>query len=190
MKAEVRKSEDELLVQAIHKTMGQMEQLKQACLRLSVNADAELALFMRETERLLERVQLAAPEAVRQEPEQAVQTPGLIKKTNQPAAAYVAGRKLAYAPGKSSRFLQRRSEQAIRKRTSRNKRGRTAGERAVGDHKRQQRPHTKPALQPKQPKLTKKPVELQQPKRTQSVNAAQPGDYSGIRTSSNLKRSL
>lgn len=41
MKAEARKSEDELLVEAIHKTMGQMEQLKQACLRLSVNADDE-----------------------------------------------------------------------------------------------------------------------------------------------------
>lgn len=61
MKAEARKSEDELLVEAIHKTMGQMEQLKQACLRLSVNADDELALFMRETERLLERASVHRP---------------------------------------------------------------------------------------------------------------------------------
>ncbi|WP_340024903.1 hypothetical protein MHI24_07130 [Paenibacillus sp. FSL K6-1096] len=187
MKAEVRKSEDELLVQAIHKTMGQMEQLKQACLRLSVNADAELELFMRETERLLERVQSPVQEAVRQEPERSIQASALIKKTVRPAAAYVAGRKIAYASGKSGRFPQRRSEQAIRKRTSRNKRGQTAGARASGEHKRLQRPQTKPVLQPK---LPKKSVELQQPKRVQSVNAAQPIDYSGIRTSSNLKRSL
>lgn len=187
MKAEARKSEGELLVQAIHKTMGQMEQLKQACLQLSVNADAELALFMRETERLLDRVQLAAPEAARQEPEQAVQASGLIKKTIRPAAAYVSGRKLSYEPGKTGRFLQRRSVQAISKGTSRKKRGRTAGMRAASEHKRPQRSQTKPAPQPK---LTKKSAELLQPKRTQSVNAAQPGDYSGIRTSSNLKRSL
>lgn len=189
MKAEARRSEDELLVQAIHKTMGQMEQLKQTCLRLSVNADAELALFMRETERLLERVQSPAQEAVRQEPERAraVQASTLVKKTIRPAAAYVAERKLAYASGKSSRFLQRRSEQVIRKRTSRKKRGRTSGVRAANEHKRPQRSQSKPTLQTK---FMKEPVELQQPKRSQSVSTAQPGDYLGIRTSSNLKRSL
>ena len=104
MKAEVRKSEDQLLVQAIHKTMGQMEQLKQACLQLSVNADAELALFMRETERLLERVQPAVQEAERHETERAVHASAMIKKAIRPAAAYVSGRKLVYSPGKSGRF--------------------------------------------------------------------------------------
>ncbi|MFC6649568.1 hypothetical protein ACFSQ7_15510 [Paenibacillus rhizoplanae] len=162
MKAEARKSEDELLVEAIHKTMGQMEQLKQACLRLSVNADDELALFMRETERLLERAQSTGREAERQEPEHREQVSTVIKQTIRPADAYVSGGKYLYNTGKSVRFIQRRSAQATRKRTSHKKRGRTVGVRAASERKRQQRQQLKPAIQPQQPKRV---VEPQQPKK-------------------------
>ncbi|MEK3792207.1 hypothetical protein MKX42_10840 [Paenibacillus sp. FSL R7-0204] len=222
MKAEARKSEDELLLQAIHKTMGQMEQLKQACLRLSVNADDELALFMRETERLLERAQPTGRETEKPESEQLKQASTYIKQTIRPADAYVSGGKFLYNTGKSVRFIQRRSAQATRKRTSHKKRGHTLGVRAASERKRQQRQQMKPALQPQpkkavepqqpkkavewqQPKKTverqqpkkaterqqpKKVVERQQPTRTQSMNTQPTVDYVGIRTSSNLKRSL
>ncbi|MBP2116354.1 hypothetical protein [Paenibacillus silagei] len=223
MKAEARKSEDELLVQAIHKTMGQMEQLKQACLRLSVNADDELALFMRETERLLERAQSRGQETERQEPEYREQASTVIKQTIRPADAYVSGGKYLYNTGKSVRFIQRRSAQATRKRTSHKKRGQTVGVRAASERKRQQRQQLKPAIQPQQPKKAverqqpkkavewqqpkkavewkppkkaaerqqpKKAVERQQPRSTQTTSTQQSVDYGGIRTSSNLQRSL
>ncbi|MEK4850808.1 hypothetical protein NST04_13275 [Paenibacillus sp. FSL H7-0756] len=221
MKAEARKSEDELLVQAIHKTMGQMEQLKQACLRLSVNADDELALFMRETERLLERAQSTGQETERQEPEHREPVSTVIKQTIRPADAYVSGGKYLYNTGKSVRFIQRRSAQATRKRTSHKKRGQTVGVRAASERKRQQRQQLKPALQPQpkkaveppqlkkavEPPQPKKAVERQQPKKAverqqpkkaverqpksmQTMNIQPPVDYVGIRTSSNLKRSL
>ncbi|MEK3901828.1 MULTISPECIES: hypothetical protein [unclassified Paenibacillus] len=171
MKAEARKSEDELLVQAIHKTMGQMEQLKQACLRLSVKADDELALFMRETERLLERAQSTGQEIERQEPEHREQASTVIKQTIRPADAYVSGGKYLYNTGKSVRFIQRRSAQATRKRTSHKKRGQTIGVGAASERKRQQRQQLKPSLQPQQPKRAvepqqpKKALEWQQPKK-------------------------
>ncbi|OMF83890.1 hypothetical protein BK146_32440 [Paenibacillus sp. FSL R7-0333] len=219
MNTESRKSEDELLVNAIHKTMGQMEQLKHACLRLSVNADEELALFMQETRRLLDKVQTSGqePEKEWNEPEEEVAAfiKSAVQNAVRPAAApFVSMRKPAFAQRKAGRFIQKRSPQVKRKRTSSAKRSRTEHVRATGERTRSlrqpsvpepkvikpkqepQSPKKKLESQPPKPKLElqlpKPKLELksQPPKKTTNLKASEPVEYSGIITSSNLKRSF
>ncbi|WP_342421558.1 hypothetical protein [Paenibacillus sp. FSL E2-0178] len=205
MNAEFGHSEDELLVKAIHKTVGQIELLKQTCQRLSVNADAELGRFMAETHRLLEKAQAAGQGPETESPDRRVKDYAFIKNDKndvRPAAApFVSKRKLIYSPGKAGRLTLKHPPQVKRKRVYRKKRSRlertrTSGDRALLQRQRTLRQHTaqqprvwqraaehqpKPRrLQPQQPPKVLRHIMPQQPKK--------PDVYSGIITSQNLKR--